>query len=95
MGSEVDALFFSWIRDESGIKIRGGTDRKVGIFITGDEICTNGGVHCVMYKYIRETPDKHGARMPMHFESAWFLGGSAMKVEPKYWAVAITRWEYL
>ena len=47
MGSEVDALFFSWIRDESGIKIRGGTDRKVGIFITGDEICTNGGVQCV------------------------------------------------
>ena len=95
MGSEVDALFFSWIRDESGIKIRGGTDRKVGIFITGDEICTNGGVHCVKYKYIGKTLDKHGARMPMHFESAWFLGGSAMKVEPKYWAVAITRWEYL
>ena len=59
------------------------------------DLCTNGGVHCVMYKYIRETPDKHGVRMPMHFESAWFLGGSAMKVEPKYWAVAITRWKYL
>ena len=66
-------MVFSRFRDECGIKIRGGTDRKVGIFITGDEICTNGGVHCVKYKYIRETLDKHGARMPMHFESASFL----------------------
>ena len=80
-------MVFSRFRDECGIKIRGGTDRKVGIFITGDEICTNGVVHCVKYKYIREALDKHGARMPMHFESASFFGGSAMKVESKYWDI--------
>ena len=80
-------MVFRWFRDECGTKIRGGTDHKVGIFITGDEICTNGGVHCVKYKYIRETLDKHGARMPMHFESASFFGGSAMKVESKYWGI--------
>ena len=53
------------------------------------------GGHCVKYIYIRETLEKHGARMPMHFECAWFLVDSAMNVEPKYGAEPITRWEYL
>ena len=65
------------------------------VVLSAHDMVLNGGEHCVKYKYIRETPDKHGARMPMHFESAWFLGGSAMKVEPKYWVVPITWWEYL
>ena len=61
----------------------------------GDQICKIGGVHCVKYKYIRESLEKHGARMPMHFECAWFLGGSVLNVEPKYGVEPNTRWEYL
>ena len=33
--------------------------------------------------------------MPMHSESACFLGGSAMKVEPNYEAESVTWREYL
>ena len=33
--------------------------------------------------------------MPMHSESACFLGITAMKVEPNYEAESITLWGYL